>query len=371
MFHSVKDSRRADAAGRAGLRIRRRSSASRGDAVLDVTVVLLEDGYASTAIGPIEVFHSAGLLWNWLHGAAMEPRFRVRTASIDGGTVTSLCSLGLTPQCSIHDIQRTDIIILPASGWDVMDRIAQNTSLLPWLRKWHSRGAYIAGVCTGVAFLAECGLLDGRQATTHWAVADILRQRYPKVLWRPEQFVTEDGRLFCSGGIYASIDLSLYLVEKFCGHEIALQCAKSLLVSMPRSRQSGYSVLPLSPPHSDDKIRQAEEYLQEHCSRDVSIEMLAGRIGMGPRNFIRRFKAATGRLPGAYIQMLRVSAAKELLERGAASIQNVSSKIGYEDVAFFRRLFKRYTGMTPAEYRKRFAQMSFDRGELVDGRSVA
>jgi transcriptional regulator GlxA family with amidase domain len=360
-----------DSAARADLGTEDESSAPRGNAVLDVTVVLLEAGYASTAIGPIEVFHSAGLLWNWLHGAAMEPRFRVRTASIDGGSVSSLCSLGLTPECSIQDIERTDIIILPASGWDMMDRIAQNTSLLPWLRKWHSRGAYIAGICTGVAFLAECGLLDGRQATTHWAVADIMRQRYPEVLWRPEQFVTQDGRLFCSGGVYASIDLSLYLVEKFCGHEIALQCAKSLLVSMPRSRQSGYSVLPLSPPHSDDKIRQAEEYLQEDFGRDVSIEMLADRIGMSPRNFIRRFKAATGRLPGAYIQMLRVSVAKELLERGAVSIRNVSSKIGYEDVAFFRSLFKRHTGMTPAEYRKRFVQMSFDRGELVDGRSVA
>jgi len=339
--------------------------------VLDVTVVLLEAGYASTAIGPIEVFHSAGLLWNWLHGDAPRPRFRLRTASIDGGSVTSLCSLGLTPELAIRDIKRTDIIILPASGWDVQDRIARNTSLLPWLRKWHSRGAYIAAVCTGVAFLAESGLLDGRQATTHWAVADILRQRYPKVHWRPEQLVTEDGRLLCSGGVYASIDLSLYLVEKLCGHEIALQCAKSLLLSMPRGRQTGYSMLPLSRPHADDKIRQTEEYLQEHFDSGVSIDSLADRIGMGPRNFIRRFKAATGRLPGAYIQMLRVSAAKELLEHGAASIQTVCSRIGYEDIAFFRSLFKRHTGMTPAEYRKRFAQMSFNRGELAHGRSVA
>jgi len=209
--------------------------------------------------------------------------------------------------------------------------------------------------------------VGGREATTHWGVADVFRRRYPKVLWRPERFVTEDGRLLCSGGIYASIDLSLYLVEKFCGHEIALQCAKALLLSMPRSRQSGYSVLPLSRPHSDDKIRQTEEYLQEHVGRDVSIDMLAGRIGMGPRNFIRRFKAATGRLPGAYVQMLRVSVAKELLERGAPSIQAVCSKIGYEDIAFFRQLFKRHTGLTPAEYRKRFAQMAFDRGELIAG----
>jgi transcriptional regulator GlxA family with amidase domain len=291
----------------------------------------------------------------------------VRTASIDGASVNSICSLGLKPECSIHDVEQTDIIILSAPGWDVLDHIARHTSLLPWLRKWHARGAYIAGICTGVAFLAECGLLDGKVATTHWAVADLFRQRYPKVLWQPERFVTEDDRLFCSGGVYASIDLSLCLVERFCGHEIALQCAKSLLVSMPRSRQSGYSVLPVSHPHSDEKIREAEEYLQEHFGCAVSIEFLADRIGMGPRNFIRRFKAATGRLPGAYIQMLRVSAAKTLLEQGAASIQAVCSKIGYEDIAFFRNLFKRHTGLTPAEYRDRFAQLTYDRGDLVAG----
>jgi transcriptional regulator GlxA family with amidase domain len=337
------------------------------DGVLDVTVVLLDEGYASTAIGPVEVFHSAGQLWNWLHGEALQPRFRVRVASIDGKSVTSLCSVGLTPECAIADIRKTDIIILPASGWDIQQRIARSTALLPWLRKWHAKGATIAGICSGVAFLAECGLLDGRQATTHWGVADVLRARYPKVLWRPEQFVTEDGRLLCSGGIYAAIDLSLYLVEKFCGRAIALQCAKSLLVSMPRSRQSGYSVLPLSRPHSDAKIKETEDYLQKNFDRDVPIDTLAERIGMGPRNFIRRFKAATGHVPLAYIQTLRVSAAKEMLEHGATSIQAVSSQIGYEDLAFFRSLFKRHTGMTPAEYRSRFAKLNVDRGELSAG----
>jgi transcriptional regulator GlxA family with amidase domain len=356
---------------RAAAALRPASRVPRGHAVLDVTVVLLQGGYASTAIGPIEVFHSAGLLWNMLRGEAQQPRFRVRIASIDGASVTSLHSVGLTPQCAIADIKHTDIIILPASLPDTQDYIAQSTPLLPWLRKWHARGATIAGICSGVAFLAESGLLDGRQATTHWAVADMLRERYPKVDWRPEQFVTEDGRVLCSGGVYASIDLSLYLVEKFCGHEIALQCAKSLLVSMPRSRQSGYSVLPLSRPHADEKVRQVEEYLQQHFDRDVSIGILAGRAGMGPRNFIRRFKAATGRLPGAYVQTLRVSAAKELLEQGAESIQAVCSRIGYEDIAFFRELFKRHTGMTPGEYRTRFAQMSVRRGELENGSSLA
>ena len=181
-------------------------------------------------------------------------------------------SLGLTPDCAISDIKHTDIIIIAAPGWDVLDQIAKNTALVPWVKKWHDRGAYIAGACTGVAFLAESGILDGRAATTHWGVADIFRKRYPTVRWQTEQFVTEDSRLFCSGGVYASIDLSLYLVEKFCGHEVALQCAKSLLLSMPRGRQSGYSVVQLSRPHSDDKIRKTEEYLQQHFDSDISID---------------------------------------------------------------------------------------------------
>jgi transcriptional regulator GlxA family with amidase domain len=346
-------------------------SAGRDKTLLDVTVVLLEDGYASTAIAPIEVFHSAGQLWNLCHGEAPQPRFRVKVASISGSSVNSICSLGLAPACAISDIKRTDIIIIPACGMEVQEQIARNTKLIRWLKKWHSRGAYIAGICTGVALLAAAGVLDGKQATTHWASADLLRQLYPIVCWQPEQFVTEDGQVFCSGGVYASVDLSLYLVEKFCGHEIALQCAKSLLVSMPRSRQSGYSVLPLSRPHTDDRIRQVEKFLQQNFDQDVSIDNLADRAGMGPRNFIRRFKAATGCLPGAYIQKLRVSEARELLERGAASIQSVCSKSGYEDLAFFRSLFKRHTGMTPTEYRRRFAQASFDRGELTGGTPLA
>jgi transcriptional regulator GlxA family with amidase domain len=333
--------------------------------VLDVTVVLLDGGYASTALGPIEVFHSAGHLWNWFNGQEPEPRFRVRIASIDGKSVTGPYPLSLKPECSIHDIDKADIIVVPTSGWDLMERIARKSALVPWLKKWHKRGAYIAGVCTGVVFLAEAGILDGREATTHWALADVFRERYPKVCWQPEQFVTEDSRIFCSGGIYASTDLSLYLVEKFCGHEIALQTAKSLLLSMPRMRQSGYAVLPLTRPHTDENIREAEAYLREHFAGDVAIEDLASRCGMSSRNFIRRFKAATGRLPGNYLQSLRIAAAKELLESGQIPVQAVCTKVGYADAAFFRALFRRHTGMTPAEYRSNFAGMNVVREEAV------
>lgn len=321
----------------------------------DVTVLLLNDNYASTALGPIEVFHSAGQLWNTLRGDDPDPRFHVTVASLTGKGVSSPYGVRLSAKASIADVDRTDLIIVPASGLDLDAQLKRHAQMLPWLREWHRKGAYVAGICSGAAYLAEAGLLDGRQATTHWAVAERYALRYPRVHWRTDMFITEDDRVLCSGGVYAAIDLSLYLVEKFCGHEIALQCAKALLVDMPRTYQSGYAILPLSRSHSDDSIRAIEEYIQQHFSRELSIERLAERAHMSPRTFIRRFKAATGRLPGHYVQMSRMNAAKEMLEEGSRSVQAISSAVGYDDIAFFRKLFRRSTGMTPAEYRGKFA----------------
>jgi len=246
----------------------------------------------------------------------------------------------------------------------------RHAPLLAWLRARHAEGAIVASICSGAAFLAEAGLLDGRRATTHWAAAEMLRQRYPTVRWEPDNFVTEDGRILCSGGVYSAIDLSLHLVERFCGHEVALRCAKALLVGMPRARQSGYAVLTLARPHDDARIREAEEWLQARFDTDVSLDALAAELGMATRTFIRRFKAATGRQPLAYLQALRIEAAKEMLEQGASSVQAVCDRIGYEDIAFFRTVFRRHTGMTPAEYRRAFAGLSMPR-RRVEGAAAA
>jgi transcriptional regulator GlxA family with amidase domain len=327
--------------------------------MFSVTVVLLDDGYASTALMPIEVFHSAGALWRELHGQTPEPRFQVTTVSVDGSAVRSpYAGLTMTPQGAIADVARTDIVVVPTSGLALDEKLIENSALLPWLRTHHAQGAYLTGVCMGAAYLAEAGLLDGRRATTHWAVADDLRKRYPAVDWRTDLFVTEDSRLLCSGGLTAAADVSLYLVEKLCGHEVAVQTAKSLLLTMPRANQNGYAVLPLSPPHNDDAVRAAEHYLQANFKTNIAIEALAERVGMSPRTFLRRFKAATGRLPGAYLQAVRVETAKGMLERDRAAVQSVAAAVGYEDVSFFRALFKRATAMTPAEYRAHFAKLN-------------
>jgi transcriptional regulator GlxA family with amidase domain len=338
--------------------------------VLDVTVVLLDAGYASTAIGPIEVFHSAGLLWNRLHGDAEEPRFRVRTASIDGKSIGSLCGLRISPELAIRHIRRTDIIVLPASGLEVQERIARNTALLPWLRKWYSRGAYIAGICSGVAFLAESGILDGRQATSHWALAEKLRERYPKVRWRPEQFVTEDRRVCCSGGVYASIDLSLYWWRNSAATRS--RCSAPAR-SWSACRAAG------NPDTRCCRCRARTRRAHPPGGGASAAELHARRVDRQPRRAHRhepaqlhpplqaRHRPATRRLP----QMLRMSSAREMLEHGELSIQKVCARVGYEDAAFFRNLFKRHTGMTPVQYRERFAQMTFERGDLSSGRAPA
>ena len=326
--------------------------------MLDVTIVLLDDGLSSTAIMPAEIFHCAGALWNELHDRPSEPAFRVRTVSLDGGPVRSPTGFSVIPGGAIGDVGHTDILIVPTSGIELDIKLIENNALLPHLRHHYERGAYVVGVCMGAAYLAEAGLLDGRIATTHWAMADGFAARYPKVRWRPELFVTEDSRALCSGGVGASIDVSLYLVEKLCGHEVAVKCARALLLPMPRLYQSGYATLPVSKPHDDTRIRAVEAFLQANFRHDIPTRSLADRAGLGERTFVRHFKSATGRLPAAYLQALRIEAAKAMLERDAKPIQSISSEIGYDDVSFFRTLFKRGTGMTPAEYRRHFAPLS-------------
>ncbi|MEQ9813856.1 MAG: helix-turn-helix domain-containing protein [Azospirillaceae bacterium] len=321
---------------------------------LNVTVVLVSDGYASTAVGPIEVFSAAGRMWNEMSGGTARPRFRVTMASIDGAPIESAYGLTIAPDCGIEAVERADLVFVSASGPLPEEWMVRHQAVLPWLRRQRAEGALLAGVCSGVAFLAEAGLLDGRQATTHWGTAENFRQRYPGIDWRTDLLITEDAGLFCGGGVNAATDLALYLVERLCGHQTAVECAKALILDLPRQHQSGYAFLPISRPHDDARIRAVEEHLHANMAADLAIDAIAREFGMSRRTLIRRFKAATGTVPATYLQRLRVAAARRLLEDGAPSISRVAEAVGYGDQASFRRVFKQLSGMTPADYRQRY-----------------
>jgi len=322
--------------------------------VLDVTILFLDGMFSSTAIGPMEVFRHSGVLWNCLTGTQPIARFRVTTASVDGHPVRCDGSVHIKPETALSDIRKIDLIFVSTTGLSVDDVVEHYAPVVPWLQRWHKRGCAIASVCSGVELVAATGLLDGKRSTTHWAMADRFREKYPKVKWMPELMVTEDRGFYCGGGVHAALDLSLYLVEKFCGHDVAVQSAKALLIETPRAWQAGFAIVPLKTEHNDDSISTAQEWLHENFHRSFPLDALARRVGMSLRNFVRRFKKATGDSPLMYLQKLRVAAAKRLLESDRRAVQEISNAVGYQDTAFFRQLFERHTGGSPSAYRQRF-----------------
>jgi transcriptional regulator GlxA family with amidase domain len=334
--------------------------------MINVTVLFLNGGSPSTTVMPAEIFDTTGSLWNVLNAEEPSPRFRVTTATVDGRSVRAGETIAMTPQCALVDAPPPDLVFVPSGGltyqevfrdgYDIDGVVARNEAVLPWLRDWAASGIRIAGVCSGVALLATAGLLDGKRATTHWGVAKYYMEKFPTVDWQPEYLVTDAGNVCCGGGVNAASDLALYLVEKYCGREVACQSARAMLIEMPRTWQVAFAHLSPQTNHSDTPILNAQDWLHRHYTGEVSIEGLASMLGMSPRNFARRFKEATGKTPLNYLHTLRVETAKRLLENGRQSVQEIMLESGYEDGIFFRKLFKRHTGVSPAVYRARFGQ---------------
>jgi transcriptional regulator GlxA family with amidase domain len=319
-----------------------------------VTILILAQGLHSTVTGPLEIFQFAGVWWNYLTGQQSQPQFQVVTASIDGKAVIGATGLAIIPQFSIDQITETDLILVTSAGSNLNKIVDLHGLALPWLKKWHDQGVTVAGICTGVGLLAEAGILDGKEATTHWGMADKFRKKYPKIILKPDRLVTDFGNVLCAGGVYAALDLSLYLVEKYCGHDIAMQCAKSLLIETSRSSQASFAVLALNKRHSDKSIMDVQDWIEQNYTQNFSMDELAALHHLSLRTFMRRFKAATHVTPLTYLHQVRIVAAKNALENDVEPIEAISRRVGYEDVAFFRVLFRRYAGLTPKAYREKF-----------------
>lgn len=323
-------------------------------ALIDVTVVLLDGGLPSTSMAPLEIFGCAGVLWSMIMGKPAEPRFRIRTATIDGRSVGNFVPVTLAPTVALRDVHRTDLVFVPTAGMDLERAREHNADLIDWLAHRRRKETTIAAVCTGVTLLAAAGLLDGRTATTHWGMVDRCRELYPNVRWTADRLIAQSGNIFSGGGLYASLDLSLHLVERYCGHAVAVETAKALLLESPRIWQTPYAAQPPGAAHDDEPIQRAQKWLAVHYREVVDVDSLAAKVGMSPRNFARRFKAATGDTALAYLHRLRIDRARRQLENSPRSIHEISEEVGYEDIAFFRMLFRRYTGTSPREYRARF-----------------
>jgi len=336
--------------------------------VRKIVILFVNGGLASTAILPLEIFKSTGTLWNALNGVPLESRFDVVTASADGAPVTVNRHLSLTPEMACAEIVDPDLVFVAAGGrefdamvgsaYDPVATVACNAALVPWLRRWHAGGATIVTACSGALLAAAAGILDGKRATAHWGLAGLYRRHFPTVDWREEYLVTDCGDVVCGGGVNAAADVSLYLVEKFCGHEIALKTARSLCIEMPRTWQNSFTHFELRATHEDEAILAAEHYLRNNFAQELKFDEVARHLGMSPRNFARRFKDATTDTPLAYLHGLRIAVAKQLLETTQVGVAEIGQRVGYLDPAFFRQLFHRRTGIGPSEYRRRFGKLA-------------
>ena len=208
--------------------------------------------------------------------------------------------------------------------------------------------------CTGAFLLAETGLLNGKTATTHWGFVDQFRQMYPNVNLKPQRLITDEETLFCAGALGAGIDLSIYLVEKYCGRDVAVQCSKALLHDMNRNSQAPYSVFQFQKNHADETIRVTQQWIEANYTQEINLNQVAKTHGMSRRTFERRFKKATGDTPLFYLQRTRVEAAKRLLESSDGTFDEICYKLGYENSGHFRAVFKKHTGLLPTEYQRHF-----------------
>lgn len=227
---------------------------------------------------------------------------------------------------------------------------------IAWVHRHIASGALVCSTCSGSVLLAEAGLLDNAEAASHWSMADIFRDRYPSVRFRPERILCDsgrDGRLITTGGASAWQDLALYLIARYCGAAEAARVARLFLLGDRGHGQLPFASMTRPRQHSDAVIATVQEWLADNYATPNPVSAMAERSGLPVRSFKRRFSTATGYSPVSYVQALRIEEAKQMLETEDLAIEEISAVVGYTDPTFFRRLFKRLVGVTPAEYRQR------------------
>lgn len=251
-----------------------------------------------------------------------------------------------------------DLVFIPAMNFTYIERTLQNeTAMIKWIRRQYDNGADIASMCLGAFALASTGLLDGKRATTHWMGAAYFKQLFPKVKVEDDKIIIDEGRIYTSGAAFSFTTLIIYMIEKICGRDMAIAASKVFIIQVHDSNQHSFSIFNLQRNHEDHDIGRVQDHIEKNYREQLSITGLAKKFNMSARTFIRKFTSLTGNTPLEYVQRARVEAAKRLLEKGKYTVEQVCMDVGYGDFGFFRNIFKRLTGLTPQEYKRKYNQM--------------
>jgi transcriptional regulator GlxA family with amidase domain len=323
-------------------------SVARKPAESRFVVVLVYPGVVAMDIfGPLEAFATANII-------ARRPLYRLAIAGMTMAPVDTSLGIRITPSVAVADIKEPIDTLLVSGGFGQAEASCDKR-LLAWLRVEHQRARRCGSICTGAFVLAAAGLLDGKRATTHWAMAEELSRRYPKVAVEVDRIFVRDGSVYTSAGVTTGIDLALGMIEEDHGRTLALRAARSLVVHLKRpGGQSQFSNLLLAQFAASPPVRLVQEWALENLTADLSVKSLAKRAHMSERTFRRAFAEETGKTPRDFVERIRVDAARGLFEEAQLPAQAVATRCGFETVDNLRRAFVRRLGVTPQRYRQRF-----------------
>ena len=323
-----------------------------------IAVLIFRDFQLLDAAGPIAAFEMP------IQGMTPPP-YRITVIADGGGLIRSSSGVAM-PAEPLRGQRIIDTLIV--AGGQGTRHAMTSEPILRFVRQQAQRARRVCSVCSGSLVLAAAGILDGRRATTHWRRCDQLRKTFPSVKVEPDQNFIRDGHIWTSAGVTAGIDLSLALIEEDLGHEVAKRVAQELVVYHRRpGGQSQYSAL-LELDAGDDRFVKLLAWARENISKDLTVERLAARIGMSPRNFARSFKAATGHTPAKAIERVRLEVARERVEHGADTIERIATKSGFGDAERMRRAFIRAFGQPPQGMRRIAKQGAVASGAALEPR---
>jgi transcriptional regulator GlxA family with amidase domain len=303
--------------------------------------------------GPIEIFKGANDVLA-RHELANKPAYQLRLATHAGGLFTTTSGITLAADCSLAAL-REPIDTLLVSGGDGVREALRDKVLIRFIQRTSKKARRVASVCSGSFLLAEAGLLNGRRAASHWRGCELLAKYYPKVTVDPDALYVRDGKFSSSAGVTAGMDLSLALVAEDCGQRVALEVAKDKVLFMIRSGgQSQFSTHLAAQGAQSRRLRTVLDWALENLHQNLTVEMLAARAAMSPRNFARAFRKETDSTPANFIERARIDAARRMLEDSRAGISAVATDCGFGNIERMRRAFHRHMGVGPHAYRERF-----------------
>jgi transcriptional regulator GlxA family with amidase domain len=305
----------------------------------------------SSVVGAFKVLNTVNIA---LTGKGKKPAFKIELVGIGKETTLYDGLFSIHPEILLHDVKKTDLIIIPAIQGDIPCSIKLNYDYVPWIIEQYKQGAEIASLCTGAFLLASTGLLKGKKCSTHWLAADAFRHAFPDVKLQPEKVITDEMGIYSSGGAYTFLNLMIYLVEKFCGRQMAVYCSKVLEIEIERKSQSPFAIFTGQKTHEDEPIKRAQLFMENNVNSKVSVDQLSDMFAISRRNFERRFKKATSNTPVEYLQRVKIEAAKKSLESSRENINEVMYSVGYSDSKAFRTMFKKITGLSPVSYRNKY-----------------